>query len=120
MGGSFIIGKTLEGDGLQGEKYTFKVTVKDGNTGATISTNIVTLAAGENYKSEMYKWYSTEKAPIVTVEEINLPAGVTVVGESVQTQTLQEGEEAQIRFAFVNKYEQKSGNFKIKKCSYYS
>ena len=115
VGGSFIIGKTLEGDGLQGEKYTFRVTVKDGNTGATISTNIVTLAAGENYKSEMYKWYSTEKAPIVTVEEINLPAGVTVVGESVQIQTLQEGEEAQIRFAFVNKYEQKSGRFKIKK-----
>ncbi len=63
----------------------------------------------------MYKWYSTEKAPIVTVEEIDLPEGVTAVGERIKTETLVEGEDAKVKFAFINKYESKSGSFKVKK-----
>ena len=116
VGGSFTIGKVFEGEGLQGQTYTFNVTVKDGNTGEIIGTNKVSLEAGKNYVSDTYKWYSTEKAPIVTVEEVDIPEGVTVVSEKSQTKELQAGDSTPVKFVFINKCEDsKSGKFQVKK-----
>ena len=122
VGGTFSIGKTISTENgnaegyPQNQKFTFKVTVKDGNDGKVISSYVIQLAAGENYVSEMYKWYSTENPPVVTVEEINLPDGVSVEGDVSQTQTLIPGENADVRFNFTNRYDKKnSGKFTIKK-----
>ena len=116
VGGYFKINKVLNGDGLADEKYTFQIRIlRDGKEIQKPYT--ITIAAGETYKSEMYKWYSTETAPTVEVTEVteNLPEGVRLVGEKTQTQTLQTGENSAITFTFTNEYDSNSGRFKIKK-----
>ena len=113
QGGYFMIQKAFEGMGDPKAVYKFKYTVRNVTDGTVVAEGIESIKAGENFKSNKYTWENGEQPYEVTVEEIDIPEGVTCVSERVQTKSLEKDQT--IEFKFINKCEPKKGNFSIEK-----
>lgn len=120
---------------LVGGYFTLKKDIVDSETGTPISDldtefqfkvevegyepYTITIKGNETYKSEKYKWYKGENAPMVKVTEIveGLPEGCTPVQQEMSGQLVEEGEENNLALSFlaVNKYDPNRGTFKIRK-----
>ena len=110
VGGYLSITKTLtENKGLQDEYFYFRVTIEGHEP------YVIALKANETYKSEMYKWYKTEKAPSYKVEEINIPEGATLVGITNGEGQLVADETVATQVIAENKYEEHTATFKVRK-----
>lgn len=110
VGGYLSITKTLtENKGLQDEYFYFKVTVQG------YEPYVIGIKANETYKSEMYKWYSTEAAPTYKVEEISVPDGATLVSITNAEGQLVADKTVATQVIAENKYEEHTGTFQIKK-----
>lgn len=110
VGGYLSITKTLtENKGLQDEDFYFRVTVEG------YEPYVITLKANETYKSEMYKWYKTEKAPSYKVEEIDMPEGTELVEMTNAEGQLVADETVATQVIAENKYKEHTGHFKVRK-----
>lgn len=111
VGGQLIITKNID-NGAQDKEFLFEVKIGNENT----PSYIVSIKAGELYKSDMYKWYITEEAPRYWVREINPEDGSTSnLGYDWQTGQLTHEGNATVTVDYINTYEDHEGKFKIKK-----
>jgi len=120
IGGYVSITKKVS-EGPQDQPFYFSVKV--GNN----EPYVVAVKPGDTYKSDMYKWYKSETAPICVVEEIDIPEGAKFVETTIKfpdgTTKVENSqrvefslvENATVEVNVLNEYTQKQAKFDVKK-----